>query len=401
MRIGIDASRANQAERTGTEWYAFHLTKTLFAHLETDVRVRLYVKSPLRPEWGTLPANVEVRVLSWPPKFLWTQLRLSWELLCHRVDVLFVPAHTIPFLAPRRTFTTLHDIGFEHVSELYGKEYLGPRGVFARLLHVAMKVCTLGRYGATELDYHRFSARRALQHCQTILTVSEYSKQDICRTYGIEPARVRVIGNAIDTNIFHPAVREDHERIGAAKHTLHLDAPYIMTIGRIERKKNTAGLVAAFARLKHLPQYARYKLLLVGHAGVGAEDVQTVISTEGLATDVVRPGWLPEADIPALMAGAECFVLPSYFEGFGIPVLEAMAVGTPVVCSAVTSLPEVVGDAAILVDPHDPQAIASGIESVVSDPDERASLQAKGYARVAQFSWDQSAKALATILTHD
>lgn len=400
MRIGIDASRANSNQRTGTEWYAFHLTKALFSHLKPSDKVSLYVKEPLRPEWGSLPPNVQVRVLRWPPQLLWTQLRLSWELLMHRVDVLFVPAHTIPFLAPRRTVTTLHDIGFEHVSELYGNAHLGPKTWFRYWLNLGVKLLTLGRYGATELDYHRYSARLALRHCQTVLTVSEYSKQDICRTYGVEPERIQVIPNAVDIQAFNHQVRADTARLTRAQQWLHLEPPYLMFIGRLERKKNTAGLVAAFARLKQRPQFANLKLLLVGKAGLGIEDVEKIISVEGLQNSVVRPGWLPEADVPALMAGAAVFVLPSYFEGFGIPVLEAMAVGTPVVCSAVTSLPEVVGDAAILVDPHDPQAIASGIESILADPEEAENLRRRGYLRVQEFAWDRSAAQLANVLSN-
>ncbi|MEK7631327.1 MAG: glycosyltransferase family 1 protein [Patescibacteria group bacterium] len=398
MRIGIDASRANLAQRTGTEWYAFHLTKAFFQFVRPSDTVRLYVKEPLRPEWGTLPKNVEVRVLGWPPKFLWTQLRLSAELLRHRVDVLFVPAHTIPFLAPRNTVTTLHDIGFEHAAQLYGQQQLGPSNSFKPWLNACVRLFTLGRYGATELDYHRFSARRALQHCQTILTVSEYTKQDICQTYGIEPQRVRVIPNAIDTQAFHPSVRQDTARMAAVATQVGLRQPYIMTIGRIEKKKNTLGLVQAFIALKKNPAHARLQLLLVGKPGVGASEITSAIHAAGLTADVFCPGWLPEADIPALMAGASAFVLPSFFEGFGIPVLEAMAVGTPVVCSAVTSLPEVAGDAAVLVDPHDPQAIADGVASVLADPEKQKLLQERGYTRVQQFSWARSAAQLAKVL---
>ncbi len=399
MRIGIDASRANLAQRTGTEWYAFHLTKALFAHLHPADEVRLYVREPLRPEWGSLPQNVQVRILRWPPGILWTQLRLSWELIRHRIDVLFVPAHTIPFLAPKHTVTTLHDIGFEHAEHLYGTTHLGTTGLRSRVLNVIARLVTFGRYGATELDYHRFSARRALHHCEHILTVSEYSKQDICQTYGVHPDRVHVIPNAIDATAFHPNVSNDTERSAVALNRVGIRPPYIMTIGRVEKKKNTLGLVQAFVRLKKLPVFAHLQLLLVGKPGVGAEAVDTEIQQSGFAADIFHPGWLPEADVPVLMANASCFVLPSFFEGFGIPVLEAMAVNTPVVCSAVTSLPEVVGDAAILVDPHDPRAIANGIASVLSDSAEQAALRARGRARVQAFSWDRSAAQLAKVLT--
>lgn len=370
MRIGIDASRANLAQRTGTEWYAFHLTRGFFSYLHPDDEVWLYVKEPLRPEWGSLPPNVHVRVLRWPPRLLWTQLRLAWEMVWHHVDVLFVPAHTIPLISPRRTVTTLHDIGFMHDE---------------------------GLYGATERDYHRFSAKLALKRCDTILTVSAYSKQDICTTFHMDPLRIHVVPNAYDSKAFNREVRADYTRLADAQKLAGVRQPYLMTIGRIEKKKNSLGLVQAFAMLKKHEPFKNYQLLLVGSPGLGADEVRAACETLGISADVIKPGWLPEAVVPALMADAEAFVLPSYFEGFGIPVLEAMAVGTPVVCSNVTSLPEVAGGAAELVS-TDAQSIADGIARVCTNPVFAAELRQKGYQRVKAFSWETSAKLLAGIL---
>jgi glycosyltransferase involved in cell wall biosynthesis len=287
------------------------------------------------------------------------------------VDVLFVPAHTIPFISPKRTVTTLHDIGFMHDEDLYGK---------------------------AELDYHKFSAKLAVRRCSTILTVSEYSKQDICKTFNIDTKRVQVIPNSYDKVLFNAAVRDDKTRMVEAQERAGVRQPYIMTIGRLEKKKNTLGLVQAFALLKKQQQFSKMQLLLVGKAGLGATEILDAARTLGISQDVVQPGWFAEADVPALMAGAEAFVLPSFFEGFGIPVLEAMACGTPVVCSNVTALPEVAGSAAVLVDPQDPQAIASGIERVCSNPALAAELREKGYQRVKSFSWESSAKLLAEVL---
>lgn len=395
MRIGIDASRANLEQRTGTEWYAFHLTRAFFGYVRPADDVRLYVREPLRPEWGTLPPNVQVRVLRWPPQFLWTQLRLSWELLWHRVDVLFVPAHTVPFLSPRRTVTTLHDVGFMHHETLYGRTALTPKG--SLLLSLLVRVLTFGRYGATELDYHRFSATLALKRCQTILTVSEYSKRDICETFKVDPVRVHVIPNAYNAAAFNPAVAADRPRLAAAFRAAGIRPPYIMTIGRIERKKNTLELVRAFAQLLQRPSFASHQLLLVGSPGLGSAEVFAAAETFGIRAKVVHPGWLPEELIPSLMAGAEVFVLPSHFEGFGIPVLEAMAVGTPVVCSNVTALPEVAGGAAELVA-RDASAIATGIVNVCEHPARATQLRQRGLQRVQDFSWELSAKLLVDIL---
>lgn len=395
MRIGIDASRANLAQRTGTEWYAFHLTRAFFSFIRPNDRVRLYVREPLRPEWGSLPANVNVRVLRWPPQLLWTQLRLSWELLWHRVDVLFVPAHTIPFISPRRTVTTLHDIGFMHAAALYGRTAIARQGKW--LLNLLVRLLTLGKYAATELDYHRFSAKLAVRRCSTILTVSEYSKRDICTTFNIDIARVQVVPNAYDREAFNQSAAGNSALLAEAQQRAGVRQPYLMTIGRIEVKKNTAELVRAFARLKRRPAFTAHQLLLVGSPGLGADEVFAVAEAEGVSADVVHPGWLPERFIPSLMAGADVFVLPSRFEGFGIPVLEAMAVGTPVVCSNVTALPEVAGGAAELVTPNAP-AIAEGIANVCEHPARATELRQRGLQRVQDFSWALSAKRLAEIL---
>lgn len=395
MRIGIDASRANLAQRTGTEWYAFHLTRAFFSFIRPSDQVRLYVREPLRPEWGRLPANVQVRVLRWPPQLLWTQLRLSWELLWHRVDVLFVPAHTIPFISPRRTVTTLHDIGFMHAEALYDRTTIARQGKW--LLNLLVRVLTLGKYAATELDYHRFSARLAVRRCSTILTVSAYSKRDICTTFSIETARVQVVPNAYDREAFNQSAAGNPAILAEAQQHAGVRQPYLMTIGRIEEKKNTAELVRAFVRLKQRPSFAAHQLLLVGSLGLGAAEVFAVAEAAGVSADVVHPGWLPERFIASLMAGAEAFVLPSRFEGFGIPVLEAMAVGTPVVCSNVTALPEVAGGAAELVTPN-ARAIAEGIANVCEHPPRAAELRQRGLQRVQDFSWASSAKRLAEIL---
>ena len=298
------------------------------------------------------------------------QLRLSWEMVFHRVDVLFVPAHTIPFIAPKRTVTTLHDIGFMHAE---------------------------GLYGVSERAYHRFSAKLALKHCSTILTVSEFSKQDICKTFTIDPGRIQVVPNAYDKKAFNREVRDDQKCMTEAQNLAGVHQPYLMTIGRIEKKKNTLGLVKAFAILKQQEKYKDYQLLLVGSEGLGAEEVRTACATLGIRADVIQPGWLAADVVPALMAGARAFVLPSFFEGFGIPVLEAMAVGTPVVCSNVTSLPEVSGGAAELVT-TDAQAIADGISRVCTNASYAEDLRQKGYDRVKAFSWESSAKLLAGII---
>jgi len=179
MRIGIDASRANCKEKTGTEWYAFYLIKALFKYIKPQDQVALYLIDQPIADWGEIPVNFKFKILKWLPRFLWTQIRLSIEMLLKPVDVLFVPAHTIPIVCPKNTLTTIHDIGFEHNQELYDKKEISRKGVNKSLLNVFVRLVTLRKYGANEYDYHRFSARLAFKKCKRILTVSEFSKQDI------------------------------------------------------------------------------------------------------------------------------------------------------------------------------------------------------------------------------
>ncbi|RJO59262.1 glycosyltransferase family 1 protein [Candidatus Parcubacteria bacterium] len=392
MRIGIDASRANLGVKTGTEWYAFNLLKAWLPLTASRDQVVLYLKAEPLAEWGRLPKNVEFRVLRWWPKIMWTQLRLAWEMLFHPPEILFVPAHTVPMICPRKTITTLHDIGFEHAQELYSQQNLLGQGIGSRILNFLIRVLTLGKYSATEFDYHRFSARLALKKCSVILTVSEYSKQDIIKTYGLDPSRVEVIPNGVDTQIFKPEIRHESAKIEEILKKFGLQKPYLMTLGRIEKKKNSLGLLAAFRELRAKPENQKLKLLFVGPAGLGGEEVFQQIKNWNLADSVICPGWVKPTELPYLLAGAEVFALPSFFEGFGIPILEAMACGTPVVCSNSTALPEVAGSAAFLVNPYKSGEIAQAIQKILADPKLADAYRTAGWQRVKAFTWQRSAE---------
>ena len=397
MRIGIDASRANLVQKTGTEWYAFHLLKAFFEICHPEDEIRLYVKDNPLSDWGELPRNVKFKILKWPPKFLWTQLRLSWEMLWHPVDLLFVPAHTVPVICPANTITALHDIGFEHAKKLYDQKKIGMPGL-KFLMNFLVRLITLGKYGANEYDYHRFSARLALKKCKRILTVSEYSKQDIANTYKIDPNRVIVVPNAVETQVFNAQIKSKTQKLNEIKVSLNISDPYIMTLGRVEKKKNSLGLVEAFKLVKKNQNFQKHKLLLVGSPGSGFEEVKDKIQELKLEKEVIITGWLENQKIPILLAGAEIFVMPSLFEGFGVPVIEAMAVGTPVVCSNLTSFPEVVAEAAILVNPNDPKNIAEGILNILNNQTLADQLIQKGYQRAKEFTWPKSAELLSKLI---
>ncbi|MFA6271542.1 MAG: glycosyltransferase family 1 protein [Patescibacteria group bacterium] len=391
MIIGIDASRANELRKTGTEWYAYYLIQEFKKIADPNDQFILYSKEPLRGELAELPANFISKVLNWPPKFLWTQLRLSWEMFYRKPDVLFVPAHTIPFLHPKNTVTTLHDVGFERFHRLYSKNSIGYKTSFSKwVINILVRTFTLGRYGSNEYDYHRFSARFALKHAKTILTVSNFTKSEILELFGRKYSdKIAVTLLAYDNSRLQTEFSS--QEIDQILKKYHIQKSFILYIGRLEEKKNISGLIEAFNILKKKYNYEG-QLVLIGKPGYRFESAQEKITEYGLENYVIQPGWITEEERIILLKSAEVFVFPSFYEGFGIPPLEAMSVGTPVVASNSASIPEVVGDAALLVDPNSPAAIAKSVSSVINNEDYiRDNLIKNGYIRVKQFSWGKTA----------
>ncbi|NQT49929.1 glycosyltransferase family 4 protein [Candidatus Kuenenbacteria bacterium] len=355
MLIGIDASRANKPKKTGVEWYSYHLIEEL-KKIDKENHYFLYTDKPLQGNLANCPDNFEERVLKWWLPRFWTLGRLSWEMKFGKriPDVLFVPAHTIPLLNPKKVVVTVHDIGFEHFPKLY---------------HWADKL------------YHRFTIRFIKKHADQIITVSNYSKEDICQFYKIAEDKVKVILNGFNNKQYKPI--ENLEK--------KIDQPYMLFIGRLEEKKNTARLVEAFGKFKQKNPDDKHKLVLIGKKGFGFEKVEENINKYNLQNQVVFPGWVEDKELPIWLNGADLFIFPSLFEGFGIPVLEAMATGCPVICSKTTSLPEVAGEAALMFNPENVDEIVSRIEQVLLNPEVQESLKIKGFSHVKNFSWEKCA----------
>ncbi|MBI5731866.1 MAG: glycosyltransferase family 4 protein [Candidatus Magasanikbacteria bacterium] len=194
---------------------------------------------------------------------------------------------------------------------------------------------------------------------------------------------------------------KDAAKIKSVLDKYSLSQPYFLSLGRLEEKKNTAGLVLAFnlfkSRLKANGGGGKgngkeFSLVLLGKPGYGFERVRETIAKSEFKKDIFLPGWAAQADVPYLMAGATAFIFPSFYEGFGIPVLEAMASGVPVICSGVSSLPEVAGGAALLVNPYKPEEIAEAMRIIISEISLRGALIAKGLERVKNFDWQKTAR---------
>lgn len=392
MIIGIDASRANEKQKTGTEWYSYHLIQEIKKIAPSDMEFVLYSKEPLRDGLEKLPANFKSKVLNWPPKFLWTQIRLSWEMIWHKPDILFITAHTIPFIHPSKTITTLHDIGFEKFPELYSQKLIGyKKSLIKKLIWLLVKIITLGKYSNTELDYHRFSAKFALKHALKIITVSQFSKDEIVNTYHADPEKISVIYPGLDSQQYKQAEKND-EKTNYIINKYNIKKQFFLSVGRLEEKKNTAGIVKAFGILKNKIGQNNYQLVLAGKPGYNFHKTEENINKYNLDKDVVITGFVPDEDLPSFMKKAYIFIMPSFYEGFGLPIIEAMSCGVPVITSNFASMKEVAGDSALLVDPNNISSMAQAISRLVNDDKLRSSLIEKGLARAKNFNWTNCAK---------
>jgi len=233
---------------------------------------------------------------------------------------------------------------------------------------------------------------RAVEHSERLFTVSEASKRDILRFYPhADPERILVIPNAIDTALIEDPGEEERQRV---KERYQIRGRFVLYAGNIKPHKNLERLIEAFGILKQRPDHEDLKLIIIGEDLNRFATLRRRVEAVRVRQDVRFFGFVPETTLAALYRMAEVFAFPSLYEGFGLPPLEAMACGTPVVTSNISSLPEVVGDAALLVDPHDVEDIAGALERVLTDEALRSDLKARGRIRARQFSWERSVRDL-------
>lgn len=354
MLIGIDASRATAVHKTGTESYSLYLIRELLS-LPSQHRFRLYFNSAPGTNLFGGGANVEYRSIPFPR--LWTHLRLAAEVTRERPDVLFVPAHVLPLVFGGRAVVTVHDLGFLHYP--WAHPYLD------RL-------------------YLDWSTRRSVRRATVVVADSEATRRDLTEHYGVNPARIVVAYPGYDDELC--PVR-DPERLAAVRRQYSIPEDYLLYLGTLQPRKNLIRLLDAFESLSD----AKFKLVLAGRPGWLAAPILERARQAG----AILTGFIRDADKAALLSGASAFVFPSLYEGFGFPVLEAMACGVPVVCSNSSSLPEVVGGidepAALLVNPLETPELTSAIRRILDDGALRADLIRRGFENVGRFSWRRCA----------
>lgn len=370
MRIAIDAYEANTPQRLGSSVVAFELIR----HLEKNDHQNDYTIFLPGSPMDDLPKERErwkYKVLK--PKKLWTQVVLPLALYTtrHKPNLFFSPTHYIPRFSPVKRIATIFDLSFLHFPEMFEKGDL-------------WKLRNWTKFSAEFADH--------------IITISNFSKQDIVEQYGVSKEKITVAYPGYDADIFHPI--ENKKKIEQILKKYNIDKNYIIYIGTIQPRKNLTRLIEAFSRVND-----KLRLVIVGKSGgLGREgwmyqDIMETPKRLGIEDRVIFTGFIPQEDLPYLLSGAVVYVQPSLWEGFGIPVLEAMACGTAVIVSNISSLPEVVGQAGLLIDPYSIDQIEQAIRTILSDKKLRERKSKEGIEQAKKFSWDKMARTVLKTLT--
>jgi glycosyltransferase involved in cell wall biosynthesis len=368
MRIGIDAT-ALPSRPVGAGNYIIELIRYIERLDGADEFVvfaqphgRGLIGVPARPgfEWVMTPERSPAQ------RLVWEQAALPRLVARARLDLLHSPHYTRPMSLPCASVVTFHDMTFflfPHLHTLSKRLYFPPA--------------------------IRLSARKA----DALIADSESTRQDAIRLLGISPERIYTVPLGVSP-AFHPVL--DTQQLEAVRQRYSLPEHFILYVGLVEPRKNLPMLLRAYQRLLDQVRIqgsgSAAPLVIVGRFGWGIEQVFELVDALAIKEKVHFSGYIPAEDLPIVYNLADVFVYPSLYEGFGLPPLEAMACGTPVITTAVSSMPEHVGEAGLLIPPQDEAALFQALVTILQDPDLRRELSKKGPERAAQFSWNRTAQ---------
>jgi glycosyltransferase involved in cell wall biosynthesis len=357
MNIGIDV-HASEADGSGNCTYIRRILLALLA-LDPPHDFFLYATDRNHPFYGDIPnrPNIHLRELPVRRPFLRIPFFLARATVRDKLDILHVQYIAPPFHRGKLV-ATIHDLAFLHVPETFSKFFVWRSKVFIRR-----------------------TARRAAR----VITGSCFSRDDIVATYGLDPRKIEVVPYGVSPEF----AKNDPARDEAVLSAHGIRRPYVLFVGRLNSRKNLISLARAFERMKAATRLP-HRLVIVGKEDF--ETAKTLASLDDIRRDVVLTGYVPDADLPSLYRQADVFIYPSLFEGGGLPVLEAMAAGVPVVTSNVSSLPEIIGDAGLVVDPLDLDEMGRALIRTATDPGFREECRNKGRSRAELFSWDAAAR---------
>lgn len=365
MTIGIDVYPLERGNYTGTERYLFELLKELKKiPLSPGNQVKLYSKNEIEA-LKPLPAGWSFETLKWPGP-AWTHLRLSAHLLFNAPDTLFIPVHEIPLLTGKsKVVTTIHDLAYKYIPETFSKFF-------------AARVA--------------WATNRAAKKAKTIISISNTTTQDLKKFYKIRG----------DIKTIHLGVSEFSDFAGGSdaltKYGLE-ECQYFLFVGRFEWKKGVDRLIKGFEMYKKSRgEGDKLKLVLVGKNGFGAEDLQNLIDQSPVSESIIRPGFVSDEDLSELYKKASAFVFPTRFEGFGLPILEAMQYQVPVIATNLEILKEIGSDAFVAIDADNEESWVESLYNIHFDQKLREDLVRKGEGQVKKFTWSETAKKTAQAL---
>ncbi|MEK7605389.1 MAG: glycosyltransferase family 1 protein [Patescibacteria group bacterium] len=370
MKIAVDANEANVTKKVGISEYAFELIKQ-FEKLQTsNYNFQIYLKDRPSSDFPPQGANWHYKIFG--PKKLWTQFALPVSLFFKkdRPDVFFSLTHYGPRFSPVPTVISIMDLAFFHFPEYFT---------------------------AKDLNQLKSWTGYSVRNAKAIITISEASKNDIIKWYGIDGSRIHVIYPGIKPTItLTPHIYSMEELQTKYK----ISKNYILFVGTLQPRKNITRLIEAFSLLiKKKPHTdSDLQLVIVGKKGWKYEEILEAPQKYGVEDRVTFVDFVTDEDLILFYKNALCFAWPSLYEGFGLPILEAMKLGCPVVTSNVSSLPEAGGDAVLYVDPEDVSDITDKLDQVASDPRLRKTMIEKGHRQVQKFSWEKSAKETLAVL---
>ena len=378
MIIGIDIRMLARGTKTGVEEYTINLLTNMLS-LDKNIKFKLfyngYKKVELNYDWLKFP-NVELKQYKIPNRFLDISSHFfnypKIDSLLKEVDVFFSPHIFLSSVSKKcKTITTFHDLSFEKYPKFY----------------------------SANKNYWHFSMnpKKQARKADKIIAVSKSTKSDLIEIYRINPDKIKVIYSGINQK---SKIKNQKSKILEVQKKYNLPKKYILYLGTLEPRKNIIGLIKAFELLKkkklssHFSQNgsSNIKLVIAGSKGWLYKNIFKMVENSPVKKDIIFTGFIDDEDKPILYSQAELFVYPSFYEGFGFPPLEAMALGTPVVTSNFSSLPEAVGNAAIMINPHNLDELYKAMETVLSNNKLKNILVARGLEHAKKFSWQKCAR---------
>jgi glycosyltransferase involved in cell wall biosynthesis len=362
MRVAIDIRRAGDF---GVGTYIRNIVNQ-FARTDSETEYLLIGQQRHLDQFDPLPANFQLLEYPAEPGSFHTHMHLPFLLRNRDVDILHMPWFYAPAIVTTRLVITVHDL----------TDVLAPPVGSTPLVQA-------GRL---------FFARRALNRADRILAVSHSSKRELSRVFGVPEEKIEVVYNALDERFLREPMPTDADRV-LERHAV--TDPFVLYAGNIKPQKNLPRLIEAFAvakaDLRDHPKYAGLKLLLIGDSAEEHSDLRRAVLRSRVQGEVRFLGFVPHPVLRVFYSRAQAFLFPSLYEGFGLPPLEAMAHGTPVLTSNASSLPEVFADAALLVNPENVFEIARGIRQILTEDETREALIRRGHDLVQKYSWARSA----------